>query len=112
MQQEIRRVHVYTVYKYHFNYSLNTKAKAVPLHATKAPGGEEYTSYSFSTSALNGGECSASRPGRTLAPGKGPPVSILQEAGWAPEPIWTQRLEEKFFASARNRISVARSSSP
>jgi hypothetical protein len=30
-------------------------------------------------------------------PGKGPPVPIVQEAGWAPEPVWTQRLEEKSF---------------
>jgi hypothetical protein len=36
-----------------------------------------------------------SRPGRALAPGKGPPVPIVQEAGWTPEPVWTQRLEEK-----------------
>jgi hypothetical protein len=47
------------------------------------------SSYSFSTSALEGGEWSASRPGRTLATGKGPPVPIVQEAGWAPEPVWT-----------------------
>jgi hypothetical protein len=31
-----------------------------------------YSSYSFSTSALDGGEWSASRPGRALAPGEGP----------------------------------------
>jgi hypothetical protein len=31
---------------------------------------------------------------------KDPPVPIVQEAGWAPEPVWTQRLEEKFIASA------------
>jgi hypothetical protein len=62
-----------------------------------------YSSYSFSTWALDGGEWSASRPGRALAPGKGTPVPIVQEAGWAPEPVWTQRLEEKFFASAGNR---------
>jgi hypothetical protein len=62
----------------------NNKAKAVLLHATKAIGGEEYSSYSFSTSALDGGEWSASLPGRALAPGKGPPVPIVQEAGWAP----------------------------
>jgi hypothetical protein len=37
-----------------------------------------YSSYSFSTSALDGGEWSASRPVRALHPGKGPPV-----------PIWT-----------------------
>ena len=38
------------------------------------------------TTALEGGEGSASRPGRT--PGKDP-VPIVQEAGWAPEPVWT-----------------------
>jgi hypothetical protein len=47
--------------------------------------------------ALDGGEWSASRPGRALAPGKGPTVPIVQEAGWAPEPVWTQRIEEKSF---------------
>jgi hypothetical protein len=31
-------------------------------------GGEEYSSYSFSTSALDGGEWSASRPGRAFTP--------------------------------------------
>jgi hypothetical protein len=30
-------------------------SKAVPLHATKALGGERYSSYSFTTSALDGG---------------------------------------------------------
>jgi hypothetical protein len=35
-----------------------------------------------------------------LPPGKGPPVTIVQEAGWASEPVWTQRLEEKSFAIA------------
>jgi hypothetical protein len=34
--------------------------------------------------ALDKGEWSASRPGRALAPGKGPPAPILQEAGWGP----------------------------
>jgi hypothetical protein len=33
-------------------------------------------------------------PAALLPPGKGPPVPIVQEAGWAPEPVWTQRLEE------------------
>jgi hypothetical protein len=45
----------------------------------------------------------ASRPGRALASGKGPPVPIVQEAGWAPELIWTQRLEENPFAPAGDR---------
>jgi hypothetical protein len=38
-----------------------------------------------------------------LPPGKGPPVPIIQEAGWAPEPVWTQRLEEKSFVPAGDR---------
>jgi hypothetical protein len=60
-----------------------------------------YSSYSFSTLTLDGGERSASRPGRALSPGKGPPVPIVQEAGWAPEPVWTQRLQEKSFRLCR-----------
>jgi hypothetical protein len=48
-----------------------------------------YSSYSFTTSALDG-EWSASRLGRALPPGKGPPVPIGQEAEWTPEPVWTQ----------------------
>jgi hypothetical protein len=60
-----------------------------------------YSSYSFSTSAIDGGEWSASCPGRAIAPGKGPPVPIIQEAGWAPEPVWSQRLEEKSFRPCR-----------
>jgi hypothetical protein len=35
--------------------------------------GEEYSSYSFTTSALDGGEWSASRPGRALTPGERTP---------------------------------------
>jgi hypothetical protein len=62
----------------------------------------KYRSYWFSTSALDEGEWSASLPGSALAPGKGAPekgapVSIIQETGWAPEPVWTQRLREKSF---------------
>jgi hypothetical protein len=81
----------------------NKIRKAVPLHAMEALGGGErrYSSYSFPTSALDGGEWSASRPGRALPPGKGPPVPIVQEAGWDPEPVWTQRLEEKSFCLCR-----------
>jgi hypothetical protein len=56
-----------------------------------------YSSYSFSIPALDGRQCSASRLGVALAPGKGPTVPIVQEAGWAPEPVWTQRLGEKSF---------------
>jgi hypothetical protein len=44
-----------------------------------------------------------------LYPGKGPPLSTGQEAGWASELIWTQRLEEKYFASAGDRTPVVQS---
>jgi hypothetical protein len=51
-------------------------------------------------------------PAALLPPGKGPPVLTGQKAGWAPEPVWTQRLEEKSFAPAGDRTSIALSSSP
>jgi len=41
-------------------------------------------------------------PAALLPPGKGPPVPIVQEAGWAPEPVWTQRIEGKSFALPGN----------
>jgi hypothetical protein len=75
----------------------------------KAPRGEDYSSYSLLTSALDGGEWSASRPGRALLPGKGYPVPTVQEAGWVSELFWIQRLEERYFASAGDRISVIQS---
>jgi hypothetical protein len=34
------------------------------------------------------GELLTARPNRTLPPGKDP-VPIVQEAGWAPGPVWT-----------------------
>jgi hypothetical protein len=50
-------------------------------------------------------------PAALLPPGKGPPVPIVQEAGWAPEPVWTQRLEEKSFALAGDRTPIVQSDS-
>jgi hypothetical protein len=70
---------------------LTAKSKAVPLHAMQALGGGRYSSYSFPFSAVDRGKWSASLPVRALPPGKGPPVPIVQEAGWASEPVWTQR---------------------
>jgi hypothetical protein len=57
-------------------------SNAVPLHAMVALGGES-----------------------ALALGK---VHLVQEAGWTPEPVWTQRLEGKSFASAGDRTLIAR----
>jgi hypothetical protein len=61
---------------------------------------EVHSTYSFSTSALDGGEWSASCQSRALALRKEPPVPTVQEAGWDPEPVWTQRLEEISFTFA------------
>jgi hypothetical protein len=51
----------------------------------------------------------ALRPGRALPPGKELSVHIVQEAGWAPEPVWTQRVEEKSSASVGDRTPAVRS---
>jgi hypothetical protein len=34
-----------------------------------------------------------------FTPGEKTPVPTVQGAGWAPEPVWTQGLEEKSSAS-------------
>jgi hypothetical protein len=64
------------------------KGKGHPITGHEGPiGGVEAYLYSFSTSALGGGGWSAPRPGR-FTPGKDP-VPTVQEAGWAPMPVWT-----------------------
>jgi hypothetical protein len=78
-----------------FKFYLYSKRKSGPSTRHGGAWGERrYSSYSFTTSALDGGEWSESRPGRPLPPEKGPPVPIVQEAGWAPEPVWTQRIRK------------------
>jgi len=70
-----------------FSEFLRTK---VPLPCSQEPATSLYPEPDESNlylPALDGGEWSASRPGRALPPGKGPPVPIVQEAGWAPEPV-------------------------
>jgi hypothetical protein len=66
----------------------STFLKVKQSHNTRrrCRGKRKYGSYSFTTSALDGGEWSVSRPGRVLPPGKGLPVFLGQEAGWASEP--------------------------
>jgi hypothetical protein len=61
-------------------------------------GERRYSSYSFTTLALDGDEWSASRPGHALPLGKVPPVPIVREAGWAPEPIWIQSYVKSIFS--------------
>jgi hypothetical protein len=72
-------------------------------------GKRRYSSYSFLTLTLHGVEWSASRPVHALPPGKELPVPIVQEAGCAPETVWTQRLEEKSSASVGDRTPVVQS---
>jgi hypothetical protein len=83
-----------------FYYNTKYLIKLKLSHDTPLRRREEkrYSSYSFSSSTLDGSEWSGSRPGRGLAQGKEPSVPIGQEAGWALELVWTQRLEEKIFS--------------
>jgi hypothetical protein len=63
------------------------EAKAVPLHATKALRGDEVLLLLILDLSTRWGEWSVSRSGRPLPPGKRSLVPIVQEAGWAPEPV-------------------------
>jgi hypothetical protein len=61
---------------------LYSKSKSSPSTRHGGAWGERrYSSYSFTTSALDGGEWSASRLGRALPPGKGPPGTHCT-GGW------------------------------
>jgi hypothetical protein len=60
-----------------------------------------YSSYSFLISALVEGEWSASCPICTL-----PSLPLGEEVGWASELVWTQRLQKKSFAFARDQTPV------
>jgi hypothetical protein len=61
---------------------LNDKSKNSPTtHPWRRRRERIYSSYSFTTSAVDGCEWSASRPGRALLPGKRPTVPIAQESG-------------------------------
>jgi hypothetical protein len=65
-------------------------------------GGERrYSSYSFSTSALDGGEWLVSRPGRALAPGKGPRYPLYMRLGGPQSRSGHKILEEKFCSLCR-----------
>ena len=60
-----------------------------PFIGQKGPQGEQMYSFTlFLTSALEGGEGSASHPGRTLPPGKRTGTHCTG-ARWASGPVWT-----------------------
>jgi len=58
------------------------------VQAVRPIGGVEVQLYSSLTSALEGGEGVSVTPRPLFTPGKDP-VPIVQEAGWAPGPVWT-----------------------
>jgi hypothetical protein len=58
----------------------SSTASSNKTHLWKRRGERMYSSYSFTTTALDGDEWSASRPGHALPPGKEPSVTIAQEA--------------------------------
>jgi hypothetical protein len=73
--------------------------KAVPQNSMEAQCGEEVSLYSFMTSQLDGVSGQDHAPA-ALYPREETPGTHSTGGGWAPEPVWTQRLEEKSFASA------------
>jgi hypothetical protein len=90
--------------KAHNHYKHKYIKKAVPLHAMEERGGERiYSSYSFTTSALDGGEWSESRHGGALPPG------THWTGGWVG---LGAGLDTESFAPAGDRIPIARMSSP
>jgi len=76
------------------------------MQATK--GKRRHSSYSFLTSALEGGMWSYHALS-VFPPLIDLPVPIGQEAGWASELVWRQRLEEKSFAFAGHRTLIVQS---
>jgi hypothetical protein len=83
--------------------------KAVLLSSCRRQGGEEYSSYSILISALERVKVVSITPQPHFTPGKGTSVLTGQEAGWASELVWTQKLEEKSFFPARDRTPVVQS---
>jgi hypothetical protein len=74
--------HINKTTRFTFVLQTGKKGKAVPLHAMEALGGERrYSSYSFSPSALDGGEWSASRPRPRFTPGERNPGTHCT-GGW------------------------------
>jgi hypothetical protein len=66
-------------------------------------GDRRYSSYSFLTSALDGGERSGSRPGRALLRGKDPRYPLYRRLGGP------RRIQDKSFAPAGDRTPVVQS---
>jgi hypothetical protein len=68
-------------------YCMSDKVKAVLEHANEGIRRVEVQLHSSTSSALNGVELVSYMP-RLFYPQGKVPVSIKQEAEWAPEPVW------------------------
>jgi len=55
-----------------------------------------YSSTHSLTATLDGDECRLDAPA-ALPPGKDPLVPVGEEAGWAPEPVWTLCRREEWI---------------
>jgi hypothetical protein len=94
----------FIIYTPHILYVKTKQSRYTPWRRL---GERMYSSYSFTTSALDGVNGERHAPSTLYSRGKDPPVPFVQEVGWAPDTVWTQRLEEKSFASAGDRTSIA-----
>jgi hypothetical protein len=86
--------------------------KSVPISPWRWQGGEEYRSYSFLTSAVDGGEWSASLPDLTLPPAEiTPPRRYPLDRRLDGPQSWSGRrgYRKNSFASVGDRTAVARS---
>jgi hypothetical protein len=94
----------------HLSYKHKITDKELSRYCDAGAKGErKYSSYSFLSSVLDGGEWPASRLRPLFARGKGPPVHIVKKTGWASELIWTRRLEKISTNSAGNKTPVIQS---
>jgi hypothetical protein len=73
-------------------------------HPWRRSGERRYTSYSFTTSALHGGEWSASRPCRVLPRGKDPWYSLYRRLGGPQNRLDTEATGKVVFFTCRKML--------
>jgi hypothetical protein len=90
----------------HVGIYIYIRCSSPTTHLWRLRGQRRCSSYSFTTSALDGGEWSASRLCSALPPRKEPPVPIGQEAGWTKAVLDTEVSGKVPFASAGDRTPI------
>jgi hypothetical protein len=76
---------------------LASVVKSVLLRAMEAQGGEELQHLLVFDLGTRWEWVVSVTPRPRYSPGERTTGTIVQEAGWAPQPVWTQRLQEKSF---------------